>query len=129
MDLLSKIAESIEPVGNAKIAAAVVYKNEIVSIGNNKKKSHPFQKKFSKNSESIFLHAETDAIKGALKKIDLEHLNKCKLYIARVKFTDRGRKNIISGLAKPCEGCQKAIATFNIKRVCYSCDDEGFDFL
>ena len=63
---LALIAKELRPIQSARIAAAIVQKNNIVSIGVNSRKSHPFQKKYGKNDDSIFLHAETDAIKNAL---------------------------------------------------------------
>ncbi|NDB61641.1 hypothetical protein EB001_24855, partial [bacterium] len=61
---LAKIAEANDD-SNIRFAAAVVYRNKIVSVGYNRRKSHPFQAKFAKNPEAIFLHAEVHAIKNA----------------------------------------------------------------
>jgi deoxycytidylate deaminase len=129
MKILSKVAESVDPFPNVRLAAALVYKNEILSIGTNKNKSHPFQKKYAPNSEAIFLHAETDAIYNALRKYDTDTVARSKLYIYRTKWVNDQRHYFIQGLAKPCSGCQRAIATFNIKHVCYTLDEEGFDYL
>jgi deoxycytidylate deaminase len=126
INLLSKIAIAVEPVANARIASALVYKNEVVSVGICKHKSHPFQAEYSKNNNSIFLHSETDCIKNALKDISVEVLSKCTLYIVRVKYEDAKRRKFIFGLAKPCEGCTRAIANFNIKEVIYSLDNDGY---
>jgi deoxycytidylate deaminase len=123
-DVLFKLAETVEPVGNAKLAAAIVIKNEIISFGINKRKSHPFQKRFGKNSDAIFLHAEIDAIKNALRHVSQEELSRASLYVARAKKTEK--RNYIQGMAKPCEkGCQCAIAAFGIKNVYYTTDMEG----
>lgn len=130
--ILDKIAESVEPVASARLAAAVVYRNDIVAIGTNKKKSHPFQKRFSKHAMAIYLHAELDAIKNALRHLSLDELARSHLYISRARFADSEtnpiKDNLMHGLAKPCEGCMRAIATFNIKHVCYTTDD-GYDWL
>ena len=63
VNVLSRMAADIvSPVGgNARLAACVVYKNDIVSFGLNEKKSHPFQAKYGKNSDAVYLHAETSA--------------------------------------------------------------------
>jgi tRNA(Arg) A34 adenosine deaminase TadA len=127
LDVLSKIADALEPVSNASIAAAVVYKNSVVAVGINQRKSHPFAAQFRKNEHAIYLHAETDAIKNALKHISVEELSKASLYIARTKQVSSTDDTRIWGLAKPCEGCQKAIATFGIRNVYYTCDDQGFE--
>jgi deoxycytidylate deaminase len=125
---LEKVAEDVAPVSNARIAAALVYNREIISIGVNQKKSHPFQRKFTKNEHAIFLHAETDAIKNALKKYDIETIAKSTLFICRMK-KDEITGAYIRGLARPCVGCLRAIATFNIKKVYYTTDGEDINTL
>ena len=121
---LAKIAEANDD-SNIRFAAAVVYRNKIISIGYNRRKSHPFQAKFAKNPEAIFLHAEVHAIKDALRDISVEDLARCELYISRVKKPKAGDKHFVWGLAKPCCGCQRAIAEFGIKRTIYTCDETG----
>lgn len=116
-DLLTKIASTLEPVGNSRIAAGIFYKNNLISLGTCKYKSHPFQKRFGKHSEAIYLHAEIEAIKLAIKELDTTDLQKYQLYIARTKIINN---KFVWGLAKPCIGCQRAIATFNIKDVYYT---------
>jgi tRNA(Arg) A34 adenosine deaminase TadA len=121
---LAKIAEANDD-SNIRFAAAVVYRNKIISVGYNRRKSHPFQAKFAKNPEAIFLHAEVHAIKDALRDISVEDLARCELYISRVKKPKAGDKHFVWGLAKPCCGCQRAIAEFGIKRTIYTCDETG----
>ena len=131
LNMLSKIAaDIIAPVkGNTRISAAIVYRNNVVAFGVNAKKSHPFQAKFGKNEDSVYLHAETDAIKNALKYISIEDLSKSTLYICRVKFSDTMKRNMIFGLSKPCSGCSRCIATFGIRSVVYSLDNCGYSVL
>ncbi len=125
---LFKIASAIEePVGSSRIAAAVVLHNKIISYGFCQYKTHPLQSKFSRNSSAIYLHAETCAIKNALRNIELPDLLKCTLYIARAKYSDEHKTNFIQGLAKPCCGCSRAIATFGIKKVVYTLDNDGWE--
>jgi len=126
INLLSKIAINVDPIGSARIAAAVVYKGTVIAIGTNKRKTHPFQAQFGKNKDCIQLHAEIDVIKNALKFITQFELSRSTLYICRVKYYDESKKDVIFGLAKPCSGCERAIATFNIKKVIYSLDNEGY---
>lgn len=128
-DILHKVAETVEPVARQRLAACLVYKNQIVSIGINKKKTHPFQQQYAKNEESIYLHAETDCIVNALRNINAVDLKKCTLYIKRIKKEDGNATDFVSGLAKPCSGCRRAIAQFDIKNVYYSLDNEGWDVL
>ena len=132
---LEKIAEAVPAASHnksqlrARLAACVVFKNEIVSVGVNQLKSHPFQARFGKNEDSIFLHAETDAIKNALKCISVDDLAKSTLYVCRVKYCDTKKREFTWGLSKPCAGCSRAISTFNIKKVCYTCDDGTYKYL
>lgn len=104
------------------MAACIVRRNEIIAFGTNQLKSHPIQAKFSKNEKSIFLHAEIDCIKNALRKVSVEDLEECSLYVCRVKFEDTTRKRLVFGLAKPCRGCQMAVEAFNLKEVIYTED-------
>lgn len=127
LNTLFKLAQDVAPVASARIAAAVVYKNEIISFGVNQKKTHPFQNRFSKNSESIYLHAETDSLKNALRNLNKDELSKCTLYICRAKLDNN--KKFVFGLSKPCVGCMRAIATFDIRKCVYSCDDGGYNIL
>jgi tRNA(Arg) A34 adenosine deaminase TadA len=112
--VLEDVAVGLERVANARIASAVVHKSNIIAIGVNKLKTHPFQAMHSRHSESIFWHAENAAIHNALKRIYPEQLSKCSLYVCRI---DQSHKRC---LAKPCEGCMKAIAKYKFKNVFYT---------
>jgi deoxycytidylate deaminase len=118
-----KLAQAVEPVHGARIAASVVRKGKVVSYGFNHKKSHPFQAKFCKNKDAVFFHAEVHAIKNALQIIDIDDLSKCELYIVRAK-RDKNNKKWITGLSKPCSGCQKCIDVFELKNIYYSEEKE-----
>lgn len=127
VDMLSKLAEDNPGVrGKYKIAAGVVYKKHLVATGVNSYKTHPMMLEFGKNKVSLFLHAEVDAIKNALRLISVDQLSKSELYIVRVKKID-GKKGWYSGLAKPCKGCQRAIETFNLKAVHYTTDENSIE--
>jgi deoxycytidylate deaminase len=131
INMLSKLAADIEnPVaGNARLAACVVYRNDIIAFGINEKKSHPFQARYGKNSNCVYLHAETSAIKNSLKYITQDELIKSTLYICRVKFHDADKKKMVFGLSRPCPGCFRCINTFGIKNVVYTLDNEGYSVL
>jgi hypothetical protein len=118
-----KLAQAVEPVRGARIAASVVHKGKVVYYGFNHKKSHPFQAKFCKNKDAVFFHAEVHAIKNALQIIDIDDLSKCELYIVRAK-RDKNNKKWITGLSKPCSGCQKCIDVFELKNIYYSEEKE-----
>lgn len=131
--MLDNLARDQPAAGRARFASCIVYKNDIVSFGFNQMKSHPFQKKFGTNNDAIFLHAEVDAIKNSLREISEDELAKSTLYVCRVKKKPpygRNKNSIFErGFAKPCLGCQRAISTFGIKKVFYSCDDGGHESL
>jgi tRNA(Arg) A34 adenosine deaminase TadA len=124
---LAKVAAA-NPTNSEKFAAAVVYRNRIISIGMNSMKSHPMAAKYGKNEHAIFLHAEVSAIKNALREIDVDDFSKCDIYIARVKKEKPFTKKYVWGLSKPCPGCERAIAEFGFKRTIYTCD-EGYEVL
>lgn len=126
---LCKLAIDVEPVGAARLAAGLVYKNEFISFGFNKIKSHPFQKRFGKNPMAIYLHAEIDCIRNATKQTSNDIISKSTLYVSRMKFEDSTRTNMTQGLACPCQGCQKAIVAFDIKKVYYSLNNDGIGIL
>ena len=133
LDLLAVVAEGVDrntTSSGARLAAALVYKNRIVSVGINQKRSHPFQAKYSKNEDAIYLHAETDTIRTALRHLSEKQLSKATLYVCRIKHADGPDTPLIWGLSKPCVGCQRAIATFDIKGVVYSEEGKGaYNFL
>lgn len=122
IDQLFTLARDREPVGNARIAAAIFYKGKIISYGFNQTRTSWMQRRFKRNPQSFFLHAEVDAVRNALKIVDESILTKSTLYIARAKYLHRGGP-FGYGLAKPCKGCQDCIDWFNIKQVIYSCDN------
>jgi len=126
LNILSKIAADISPIRSARLAACVVHRNSIIAFGTNCMKSHPFQARYGKNDDSVYLHAETSAIKNALKYISLEELSKCTLYISRVKYEDTKKNKLLFGTAKPCPGCFRCINTFNIKKVYYTLDNQSY---
>jgi tRNA(Arg) A34 adenosine deaminase TadA len=107
--------------GNARIAASIVIKNRVVGYGFNEEKSSPFQKRFSKNTSAIYLHAELSAITKAVRRIDEKKLQKATLYVARLKKDKPGGKNIF-GCSCPCTGCAEAIKQLKIKRVVFTTD-------
>ena len=111
--------------GRFKLAAGIVFRRHLIATGVNSYNTHPWMNEWGTNSDSIFLHAEIDAIKNSLKLINQSQLERCSMYIVRVKrlsATDRYRWTY--GLAKPCDGCMRAITNFNLKQVLWT-DDES----
>lgn len=123
LNLLWDLAKEREPVAAARVVAGLYFKNELVSVGFNRRKTHPLQKEFGKNDNSIYLHAEIDAIIQARKYLSESEFSKVSLFIARRKF-EENKKNEVWGLAKPCPGCMRAIRYFKINRVIHTCDPD-----
>ena len=131
MDLLRREAILTTPVRSSKIAAAVVIKNKIISIGRCQMKTHPMQMEFGKNDQAIYLHAEMDVIIKGLQFVDVSDYNNASIMICRVKRPEANNKIWIYGNAKPCVGrnklgCMNAILHFGFKRVIYTQDDGTF---
>ncbi len=121
MDFLRRQAIDVEPVKSSRMAAAIVYKNNIISIGHNSRRTHPFQAKYGKNPLAICMHAEINAIKNALNHLEVTDFKKTTIMIYRVKKQNGLRKAAwVDGMAKPCEGCARAIMEFGIKKIVYS---------
>jgi deoxycytidylate deaminase len=121
---LAKVAAA-NPNHAEKMAAAIVYRNRIISVGINSMKSHPLAAKFSKNEHAIFLHAEVAAIKNALRELNVDEIARCDIYIARVKKEKPFSNKYVWGLAAPCCGCQRAIAEFGLRKVVYTTNETG----
>ena len=120
-DILFKMTRDVCDTGKkSQIAAAITRRGNIVSFGyNNYNKSHPFQKKYSKNESCIFWHAETHAIHNALR--NGQDVSGCDLHITRSKTHKTPQKDyLVTGLAKPCRGCMRAIKEHGIANVYYT---------
>lgn len=131
IDTLVKIASDVAPVRSARIAAAVYIGKDLIALGTNQTKTHTFQQRFQKHSETCYWHAETNAIYNALKRVTIEELERATLYVARVKYDnpDKKTKKLIYGMARPCIGCQSCIQWTGIKRVCYTTDEGGLEIM
>lgn len=111
--------------GRFKIAAGIVYKRQLIATGVNSYKTHPMMMPINGYRDGqMFLHAEPDAIKNALRLITEDQLRRSSLYIVRVKHPEPLSNDWVYGLAKPCPGCQQTIASFGIADVQYTLDEE-----
>ena len=121
---LLSIAEDIEePVRCYRLAAGIIYKNTLVSVGVNSYKTDPFQAKYSKNEKAIHLHAEVAAIKNALRQLSVDDIQKATLVVVRVK-RKTNKEPYSPAMAKPCSGCRRCMVEFGIKNVYYT-GEEG----
>lgn len=100
--------ESLKVNFRARIGAALVKKNKVVSIGRNKpQKTHPMMCKFNKFKR---LHAEIDACIG----IDRNFVTDS------VMYTYRELKDGTLANSKPCETCQFLLKELGVKKVYYT---------
>ena len=95
-------------IGCSRHSAAIVHRNKIISIGHNKRKTHPLMLKFQHRSFKILLHAEIDAISKVRNK---NLLKDSEMYVSRLS---KGN-NILN--SEPCETCKKAIRFYGINKV------------
>ncbi len=116
LDEAIQLARAGDRVGGARIGALLVVGNRVVSMGQNMLKSHPLQKRYGKNPEAIFQHAEINCIVNFLRKFSLDDLKKSTMYVGRVSGTHMHDV----GLAKPCSGCAHAIHQFGIRKVIHT---------
>ena len=101
------------------LAAALVHKREILSIGwNSYSKSHPLQKKFAHTEGRafpegrVFLHAEIDAFRRYL-RYNRTISERVTVYTCHAgKYGWRP--------ARPCPGCMGALHFYGIERVIFS---------
>jgi len=115
---LCVMAQDVVPVGNARVTAAIVYKRQVIAYGKNIRKSSPFQKRFGRNEESIWGHAENVAARNAINRMgSVEFLRSSTLIVARMKIVNG---KWVRGLACPCEGCSRMIDAYGIPRVIWS---------
>lgn len=122
---LFKFTESVPKVGHVRMTSALVLKNDVVALAFATKKSHPLQARYSKNKESIYLHAEINVIQKALRIISLPELERSVLYVCRIKTINNALE---WGNACPCLGCQRAIEAFNISTVIYTLDGKSLSW-
>lgn len=125
MNFVRRQAIDTEKSGNAKIAACIAIKNQIISVGANSLRTHPMAVKYCRHKDAIYLHAEISAISRALNHISKNDLKRATLYIHRVKRPTAFSSDWVDGLSLPCKGCMSAIAAFEIKKVVYSTDTNG----
>ncbi len=107
-------AKHVKPVAGARVAASLYKRGNCIALGYNSYKTHPMMAKFGKNEKAICLHAEVDAIIDALYGHRPDELEGTTMYVARAKADGS------PGLAKPCEGCQRAIIAFGIEEVYFT---------
>jgi len=106
------------------MAAGITYGKHLIATGVNQMKTHPLMLGEGYRADQLYMHAEIDAIRNALRLITPDQLSKCEIHVVRVKRPHTGSKKWVHGLAKPCPGCARAIANFGLKNA-YWTEDSG----
>jgi len=106
-----------------KMSAGIVYRRHLISTGVNSYKTHPLMQSPGYHREQIYMHAEVDAIRNSLRLISQDQLQKSTIYVIRVKQR-RDSEGFEYGMARPCLGCTRMIASFGIDSVWWSEDHE-----
>lgn len=130
IEILRGVAETVKPVAAARIAAAVVARGKIISIGTCQMKTHPWAIKYQRNEHANYLHAEVDAIYKASKILTARQFKKATLYVVRVRYDHaehirqkhKSDSVLCFGNSKPCSGCTSCIDEFGINRIVYTLD-------
>lgn len=136
----ARLLERIVPeIRNFRILAILRVEDQTF-LGLPRRKTHPLQARFSSNEHALYLHAEIDAIRQALTYLKAEgvryskpaassayfvryhapsKLSQASLHVLRIRqnLTTRSFEEC---LAKPCEGCMRAIRHFGITNVTWS---------
>lgn len=107
------IARSHHGVGKGKLAAALTKGRFLLGTGVNLAKSHPLQARFADRPDRLWLHAEMDALRKALREYG-DKIEGATMWVARAK------KNGQAGMACPCKGCQSALRFFGVKEVIFT---------
>lgn len=126
LNTLQTMALDVPPVKTARLASAIAIRGNVMALGNNQLKSHPFHRTYGKNEDSLFWHAETHCIHNFIRKHDVDLLQKATLYVVRIKRPSERSREFVLGMARPCRGCMSCIEDFGIPRIVYSNDHSGF---
>jgi deoxycytidylate deaminase len=116
--LLERIVPEIR---NFRILA-ILRVGDSTFLGLPRRKTHPLQAKFSSNEHALYLHAEIDAIRQALTFFRYHapsKLSQASLHVLRIRQT-KPKGSYEECLAKPCEGCMRAIRHYGITNVTWS---------
>lgn len=131
--MLTKLAVSqggFDSSRRVPMAAGIVYKRHLIATGVNQKKTHPLMLGNGYRTDQLYMHAEVDAIRNALRLVTPKQLKQCELHIVRVKRPHIASKRWVYGLAKPCSGCQNVIKRYGIETVVWTKDESKIlDFI
>jgi len=109
---------------HARICAVLTYRGKVVAIAtNNNPRSHPQAARWGRTAHSIYPHAELKAILRA-EADGFYKWEKATLWIARAA-DPMNNKHMVPALARPCEGCWRAIEAYQIGNVVWTIDSKA----
>ena len=117
-----QIAQEVPKCSDQKVAAIIVSKNNVISVGANQDKTHPMVAQNQHDDWCEYLHAEASAIINALRQIGRRRLAKCDMYVCRAKIVVG---QYTWGFSKPCPNCQKFLKAYPVRHVYYSTEETG----
>lgn len=126
MHTLRVLVEDVPPVTGTRMAAAVAIRGQVLAMGTNQLRSHPFASRWGKNPDAVFWHAETKAIHSFIRKHHPDDLQKATMYVMRIKRPLSNTNKWVMGMARPCKGCLSCIQDFGIPRVIYSNAEDSY---
>lgn len=101
----------LSPRSQHQVGCVISQRNEMVGVGYNTAKTHPFQARWNKRSP--YLHAETMALIDAMKNKSFTP-DRSTIYVSR--YSRHG----MLGCSYPCEHCWSALNHVGIRNiVCY----------
>ena len=118
-----EVAKAVSKLSDFKrihIGAILVYKNQIISTGQNERKTHPMQKEFNKyrfKEDSVnngMIHAEMKAMLSIPEGIDTRKI---------ICYTYREDRFGNTQCSRPCKGCLAKIKELGIKKIYYTTSD------
>lgn len=106
-----------------RMGAVLIYKNKVISVGWNSKKTSPLQKDLNRlrnfpvdcGKAHHTLHAEVACLSKA-KDLDIDW-GRASIFVYRIK------KDGSAGLSYPCKGCMALIKSMGIKNIYFSTEN------
>lgn len=119
--VLVRESRKADVVKSSYHAAAIVYRNQILSIGVNKRKTHPAMARYQENVNRIYLHAEVDALIKFMNRYSVDLLPDCSLYVLRTTKSGRVADS------KPCSGCMRMIDALQVGNTYWTTQEKPND--
>lgn len=111
-----------DPTVPALVTAVLISGGRMLSVGYNSRVRSAMQDYYRTNEFCTSVHAETDAILGVRRKVDLRG---SKIFVVRRLRFDSANTPAL-GLAKPCPMCQAILFSYGIKKAIYTIGNDEY---